>query len=564
MEILDWFASVLRDNIEIPLFLALLFGYTAGKVEIAGISLGDVTATLLAALVIGQIGITVSPDVKTIFFMFYLFAVGYSAGPQFVRGLFSGGLQQAAFALLVCLMGLGSVYVAARLAGYDIGIAAGLYAGSTTTSSALGLSQTAIGQTALSAAEKTVSLNIMPAAFSIAYVIGTFGSVVILGILGPKLLGIDLPAACRAYVRRVGGSGDQGQGGTAWHQYVARAYRVGEDTAVSGLKVGQAEHFFEGYRLFIGRLRRNGTIVEATAEMVLEPGDTIAIGGARGVLLDVVGAVLHEVDDAELLSVPVEGVDVLITASNVHKKSLAEIAKMPETRGIFLTAINRGAMSVSIPILSETRLYRGDVVHVVGRAADITAVARKFGYLDRETERADIAFIGAAVVVGALLGSLTLKIGEVPLTLSTAGGVLLVGLLLGWLRSVRPAFGRVPRATTWFMSSIGLNLFIAVVGLTAGPGLITALKELGPVFLLWSVFAAAVPMILALYIGKYLFRFDDAIVLGCCAGARTAPAALSMITDRAGSQVPAIGYSVGYATASTVLTLFGIVIVLIS
>ncbi|AJY47902.1 aspartate-alanine antiporter [Martelella endophytica] len=560
---LDWFVSVLRDNIEIPLFLALLFGYTVGKVAIAGISLGEVTATLLAALVIGQIGITVSPDVKAIFFMFYLFAVGYSAGPQFVRGLFSGGLQQASFALLVCGLGLGSVYAAAKLAGYDIGIAAGLYAGSTTTSSALGLSQTAIGQTAMSAAEKATSLNIMPAAFSISYVIGTFGSVVFLGILGPKLLKIDLPAACRAYVKRVGGGDGQGGSATAWHHYVARAYRVDESSALAGLTVVQAEHVFEGHRLFIGRFRRGGTIVEATADMVLEPGDVVAIGGARGVLLDIVGATLHEVDDADLLTVPVEGVDVLITASHVHKKTLGELADLPETRGIFVTAIHRGAMSVSIPILSDTRLYRGDVVHVVGRIADINAVARKFGYLDRETERADIAFIGAAIVIGALIGSLTLKVGDVPLTLSTAGGVLLVGLLLGWLRSIRPAFGRVPRATTWFMSSIGLNMFIAVVGLTAGPGLIAALKELGVVFLAWSVVAAAVPMVLALYIGKYLFRFDDAIVLGCCAGARTAPAALSMITDRAESQVPAIGYSVGYATSSTVLTLFGIVIVLL-
>lgn len=561
---IDWLVTVIRDNIEIPLFLALFLGYTVGKIEIAGISLGDVTATLLAALVIGQIGITVSPDVKTIFFMFYLFAVGYSSGPQFVRGLFSGGLPQAAFTLVICVLGLGSVYVVARIAGYDVGTAAGLFAGSTTTSSALGLSETAISQTAMSAAEKTANLNILPAAFSISYVIGTFGSVVIFGILGPKLLRINLPEVCRAYAQRVGGDSAQGEGESAWHHYVARAYRIDEGSTIAGLKVAQAEHFFEGYRLVIGRLRRDGAIVEATADMVLTPGDVIAVGGARGVLLNVVGPVLHEVDDAELLSIPVEGDDVLISASDVNKKTLKELSEMPETQGIFVTAIHRGAMSVSIPILPDTKLYRGDVVHVVGRTADITAVARRFGYLDRKTERADIAFIGAAIVIGALIGSLTLKVGDVPLTLSTAGGVLIVGLLLGWLRSIRPAFGRVPRATTWFMNSVGINMFIAAVGLAAGPGLIAALKELGVVFLLWSVVAAAVPMVLALYIGKYLFKFDSAIILGCCAGSRTAAAALSMVTDRAGSQVPAIGYSVGYATANTVMTLFGIVIVLIS
>mgnify|MGYP001406603823 CR=1 FL=1 len=560
---LDWFVAVLRDNVEIQLFLALVFGYTVGRVQIGGIALGEVTATLLAALVIGQIGITVSQNVKILFFMFYLFAVGYSAGPQFVRGLFSGGLQQAAFAVLVCLMGLGSVYLAILLAGYDVGIAAGLYAGSTTTSSALGLSQTAIGQSALSAADQAANLAIMPAAFSLSYVIGTFGSVVMLGILGPKLLKIDLAASCRAFAERVGGGETGGAGASAWHQFIARAYRVEVGSAFDGLTVGEAEHAFAGHRLYISRLRRDGAIVEATTATVLRSGDVVAVGGARAALLEAVGAAVPEAEDPKLLSVPVEGVDILVTAPSLHNKPLSEIAEMPETRGLFLTAIHRGAMSVSIPVLPDTRLYRGDVVHVVGRFADVSAAAKRFGYLDRETERADIAFIGAAIVIGAVLGSLTLKIGEVPLTLSTAGGVLLVGLLLGWGRSVRPVFGRVPRATTWFMSSIGLNMFIAVVGLTAGPGLIAGLKELGFVFLLWSIFAVSLPMLLALYIGKYVFRFDDAIVLGCCAGARTAPAALAMITDKAGSQVPAIGYSVGYATASTILTLFGIVIVLI-
>ncbi|MBK1643874.1 aspartate-alanine antiporter [Thiocapsa imhoffii] len=561
---MEWLIATLRDNVEIPLFLSLLIGYSVGRVQIAGIALGDVTATLLAALVIGQIGITVSPDVKTVFFALYLFAIGYSAGPQFVRGLFSGGLQQALFAVVVCVLSLGCVYLVVILAGYDVGIAAGLYAGSTTTSSAIGLSQTAIEHSALADSVKADSIHMLPAAFSISYVIGTFGSVIVLGILGPKLLRINLPAACRDYVKRVGGETDRSGRGTAWHQYVARAYRIDAGSALVGMTVVQAEHAFENHHLFIARLRRQNTIVEATTATVLEVGDIIAISGVRSVLLNEVGQVLTEVDDPELLGVQVEGTDILVTAKQIHHQTLSEIARMPETRGIFLTAIHRGAMSVSIPILPDTRLYRGDVVSVVGRPADIAAIAKRFGYLDQKTERADIAFIGAAIALGALIGTLTLNVGSIPLTLSTAGGVLLIGLLFGWLRSVRPAFGRVPRATTWFMSSIGLNMFIAVVGLSAGPGVLAGLQQLGSIFVLWSIAAAAVPMLLSLYIGKYLFRFDDAILFGCCAGSRTAAAALSMITDKANSDVPAIGYSVAYATSSIILTLFGIVIVLIT
>nr|WP_272212973.1 TrkA C-terminal domain-containing protein [Marinicella sp. W31]MDC2878908.1 TrkA C-terminal domain-containing protein [Marinicella sp. W31] len=232
--------------------------------------------------------------------------------------------------------------------------------------------------------------------------------------IGPKLLNIKLAAACQNYIKRSGGD-DTGSGlGTAWHQYVARAYRIEKDSALAGLTVAQAEIFFGDHRLFLARLRRGEAILEATTNLVLEDGDVVAFAGSRHVLLSEVRQLLPEVDDSELLGVPVEGTDILITARDIQHKTLEELAVMPETRGIFLTAIHRGAMSVSVPVLADTRLYRGDVVRVLGRPADISAAAKEFGYLDRETERADIAFIAAAIAIGALIGALTLKIGPAP------------------------------------------------------------------------------------------------------------------------------------------------------
>ncbi|MEW5420751.1 aspartate-alanine antiporter [Amorphus sp. 3PC139-8] len=560
----EWLVSIFRTHVEIPLFLCLAIGYFVGKLKVRGLSLGDVTATLLAGLVIGQLGITVSPDIKTVFFVLFLFSVGYSAGPQFVRGLFSGGASQAVFACVVCGLCLGSVLLVAWLAGTNLGTTAGLFAGATTTSSALGLSTTAIDRLNLSPEAMNAVSQLMPAAFAVSYIVGTFGSVLILGIIGPAVMRIDLAAACRAYAERMGGTSDPSGRGTAWHQYVARAYRIEADSPLAGKTSAEIEAMFPQYRLFVVRLRRASEIIEATSATVIQGGDVVAISGTRSTLLDVVGHVFTEVDDPELLRVPVEGTDILITSRQLVGKSLAQLAHLPEARGIFLTQIHRGAMAVSIPILPATTLYRGDILTVVGRPADISAAARKFGYADRETDRADVSFIGIAIAAGAILGSLTWKVGEVPLTLSTAGGVLLVGLLLGWLRSVRPAFGRVPRATGWFMNSVGLNMFIAVIGLSAGPGVLHGLQELGFAFVLWSVVATSVPLFAAILIGRYLFRFDDAILFGCCAGARSGSAALSMVLDRAESQVPALGYSVAYATSSTILTLFGMVIVLLS
>ena len=236
---------------------------------------------------------------------------------------------------------------------------------------------------------------------------------------------------------------------------------------------------------------------------------------------------------------------------------------MPGARGVFLRKIIRGATATDIPILPSTQLQRGDIVTLVGRTRTSRPRPRCWAYPDRATDVADVAFIGAAITIGALLGAMVYKVGSVPLTLSTSGGALIAGLFFGWLRSVRPTFGRIPSPTVWFMNSVGLNMFIAVVGISSGPGFVAGLQQLGFSLFLWGVVATTVPLILAMYVGKYLFRFDDAIVLGCCSGARTTTASLGMINDRAKSQIPGLGYTVTYAVGNTLLTIWGMVLVML-
>ena len=289
----------------------------------------------------------------------------------------------------------------------------------------------------------------------------------------------------------------------------------------------------------------------------------LAVVGPREVLVKVIGENAQEVDDAELLNVPVEGVDVYVTEKAVDGKTLAEIARLPEARGVFLRRITRGATATEIPILPSTTIQRGDILNIVGRTQDTTAVTKRLGVPDRASDVADVAFIGFAVTIGALIGALVLKVGGVPLTLSTAGGALIAGLVFGWLRSTRPSFGRIPSSTVWFMNSVGLNIFIAIVGISAGPGFVNGLKTQGISLFLWGIVATTVPLILSMYIGKYVFRFHDAILLGAVSGARTTTASLGMVCDRAHSQVPALGYTVTYAIGNTLLTIWGMVIIML-
>jgi putative transport protein len=562
---MDWFFATLRQYPEIAIFLSLGLGYYFGKFTFKGIGLGSVTATLLAAVIIGQLGITINQPLKAFAFLMFLFAVGYGVGPQFVRGVAKDGLPQAIYAAVVCVLCLAAAVLVAKLAGYDLGYAAGLYAGSQTISASMGLATDAINRLGLPPEQSKAMLDNMPVAYAVSYLFGTVGSAIVIALVGPALFRIDLAAAAKDYEEKHGGAGkDMGGAGSAWHRFEMRAFRVQPGGKAIGMRAADAEAMVPNARVFIERVRHaDGTIEDAAADTVIRDGDVLAIVGPRDVLVKVIGEKAPEVDDPELLNVPVEGVDVYVTNKEVDGKTLAELARMPGARSVFLRRIVRGATATVIPILPNTTIQRGDILTLVGRTQDTAAATKLLGVADRATDVADVAFIGAGVTIGALIGALVLKVGGVPLTLSTAGGALIAGLVLGWLRSTRPFFGRIPSSTVWFMNSVGLNIFIAIVGISAGPGFVNGLKTQGIGLFLWGAVATTIPLILGMFIGKYVFRFHDAILLGAVSGARTTTASLGMVCDQAQSQVPALGYTVTYAIGNTLLTIWGMVLIML-
>jgi putative transport protein len=561
----DWFLATLKQYPEIAIFLTLGIGYYVGKFTFKGIGLGAVTATLLAGVVIGQVGIQISQPLKAFSFLMFLFAVGYGVGPQFVRGVAKDGGPQALFSAVQCVFSLLVPVGIAMLVSYDLGTAAGFYSGSQTLSAAMGLSTDAINRLGKDPAEVKTLLDGMPVAYAVTYLFGTIGSAILIALVFPALFRINLEKACKEYEEQQGGGAakEMGGAGSAWHKWAIRAFKLAPGAQVVGLTASQAEAKLPDARVFILRIRRGGKILDATAATVLEAGDVLAIAGSRQVLVDVIGAKAEEVDDPELLDVPVEGLDVYVTSKDVDGKTLAELAANSRVRGVFLRKITRGATAVSIPILPTTTVQRGDILTVVGRAQDTRAVASLVGVPDKPTDTADVAFIGFAITIGALIGALVWTVGGVPLTLSTAGGALVAGIVFGWLRSTRPTFGRIPTPTVWFMNSVGLNIFIAIVGISAGPGFVNGLKTQGLSLFGWGAVATTVPLLLGAIVGKFVFRFHDALLLGILSGARTTTASLGLLCDRAKSQVPALGYTVTYAVGNTLLTIWGLVLILL-
>ena len=322
--------------------------------------------------------------------------------------------------------------------------------------------------------------NAIPIGYAVTYIFGTIGSAIILAQLGPRLIGVDLAKACADYEREMGGGAVGNEPGilSAYRRFDVRAYRIEPGSYMLGKPV---RDLLPDRRVFVERVRRDGLVIEADADTMLEAGDVVAISGRRELLVEEFHNRLPEVEDKELLDLPAEAVDVFVTNKAVNGKTLRQLSDRPFARGVYLRKITRN--QVEIPILPGTEILRGDILSLVGSQRHVETAIKDLGYADRPVEASDIAFVGAGIVAGGLVGALSYKWGSIPISLSTSGGALLAGLILGYLRAVHPTFGRVPGPALWLMNTLGLNVFIAVVGINADRALLPVSTKRGFPFL---------------------------------------------------------------------------------
>jgi putative transport protein len=559
---MSWLQGILQAHPEIAFFLVLGLGYLFGKVALGSFKLGAVTGTLLAGVLVGQLGVTLPNEVKQCFFLLFLFAIGFRTGPQFFRGLKSDGLQHAALAAIVATTGLVVAWVVAGLFGYDAGTAAGLVAGSLTESATIGTAMDAISRLDLAEAQKTALNNNIPVAFAVTYLVGVIGAAWVLSQLAPKLLRIDLAEECRKYEEQTLGA--SGTPPPVRREFELRGYTVTRDSPWVGRTIADFEST-GGTRVFIERLRSRGEIIDPDRAYMLRAGDSIAVAAARSTLVDIIEAPatgLLEVDDRELLSMSGDMVDVVVTNKGLDGRTIAELALEEATRGVFLRKIARGGTPLSL--MPNTVVHRGDVLTVVGLGHSVARAVEFVGVADRATDVTDMLVVATGIVAGALIGLPALHIGGVEIGLSLPVGVLLGGLVCGWLRAVRPRlFGRIPGPTLWVFESIGLTGFVAVVGLNAGPDFVRGVQESGLTLVVAGALTVSASLLIGVLAGRWLFKMHPGVLLGVCAGGCTATPALAAIQEAARSSVPSIGYGVAYAVGNVFLAIWGTVIVML-
>ena len=568
MELFDWFAQTCRDNPSIPIFLTIGIGFWIGSLKYKGFSLGVVTSVLLVGVLVGQMDIAIPGPVKNVFFLLFLFAIGYSVCPQFFRALRGDGIKQVLFAAVVCLLCLSVTWGVVKVMGYNAGEAVGLFSGSQTISAVIGVGTDTMGTLGIDAARKKALIDIIPVAYAVCYVFGTIGSAYILANLGPWMLGgiKKVKADTAALEKEMNESSLTSDPAyiIANRPVAFRAYSVTSDFFDSPQSVAQIESHLhsQGRRLFIERVRSGHNIIEPTPETRITKGDEIVLSGRREYIIEDESWIGPEVNDAELLDFPAEQIPVMITRKTVAGLTVDELRSQTYMYGVSIKSIDRGG--VAIPVLAKTKLMAGDTLTLVGLASEVNTAAPRLGYVDRPKTASDLILVGLGIVIGCLIGVLTIHAGNIPVSLSTSGGTLISGLIFGWLRSKRPSFGHIPKEAVWIMNNLGLNMFIAVIGITSGPSFVSGIKEVGFGLFLAGIVCTSLPLILSVIIGHKIFKFRPAINLGCCAGSRTTTAALGAIQESLGSTLPAMGYTVTYAVGNTMLILMGVAIVLMT
>ena len=558
---LAWLEQFLVRYPELALFLVIAGGYWIGSFKVGAFSLGPVTGALFAGLFVGQFAhVPVSGMTKSFLFLLFLFGIGYSVGPQFMQALKRDGLGPILLAVVVAITGLTASILVAKVLGLDPGFAAGLMSGALTQSAAMGTATDAINALPLPEADRALLVAHVAVADAVCYIFGYAGVILFCTVIAPALLKIDLRTEALKLEQALGMKRATPGLASAWRKFDLRAYRLAENSPLAGLTVAAAEARVPEHRLFIQRLRQGERIFEAASDMTLRAGDVIAISGPREVMVELVGPRADEVEDRELLDLPVLAADVLLMSPKVGDRTLADLSAEEWTRGLYLRSVSRGGQE--LPIAGNLALQRGDLLRLVGPEPVVQKAAATIGTIVAPHHTTDFIVLGLAIFLGGVVGVLlTFSVGGIKISLSTSVGTLLAGLLVGHLRTRYPLFGRIPDGAIAFMTSLGLAAFVGLTGIHAGPIFLSALKEAGFGLLLGGIVVTLAPQIVGLAFGHFALRMNPILLLGALTGAQTVTAAMAAVQERSGSPVAVLGYTPAYPIANILLTTWGTIMV---
>lgn len=564
MTLLGWVGDVLRAHPEIALFLCLSIGYAIGQIKFGPIQLGGICGTLITALVVGQLGVTLEAGVKNVFFMLFIFALGYAGGPQFFANLNAKGLRIGLLCLIEVVVVLALVLGATHFMRLDPGTAAGLMAGAATESAVVGTATDAISKLALPVEQiKQLQANVVTA-YSITYIFGLITIVVVTSQIFPIILRVNLREEAEKLWKAMGGREEDAGASAAVPELVGRVYEV---TANVGATVGRLHARLQASGSMQG-LIRGGNKIDFTPDTRLEPGDRLLIVGHRRAVVDMAEAAAglgRESADTSDFGLVLQGADLVLrnkAAAGLTLRQLSESRRGGKPlvgASVLVARVERGGQLM--PLLPDLQLQLGDKLQVFGTADELAPAVSALGEPVLKSTKTNIALASIGIVLGVWIGMFSANFGGVALSLGTGGGALLTGLVFGWYQAKHPSRLSIPEDALGLLKDIGLATFIACVGLASGPQALDLVHKYGISLPLMGVAIAVIPAFCSLLVGHFLLKFEAPVLLGAIAGQQCSTPALSAIQSAAGNTTPLLGYTITYAISNVILPLMGPVIV---
>jgi putative transport protein len=563
-----WLFHVFAQQPLLALFLTIAAGYALGRIKYKGIGLGTTAATLIIGLAVSLVEssvfgtpLDIDPIVQTLFFNFFMFAVGLRVGPQFFAGLERDGWRFVGVTAVVALLAPILAILAGLVFELPKGAATGVLAGGMTASAALGAAQSAIPT---STEAKAVADN-LSAAFTLTYILSMTSFVLLVKYL-PRLFHRDPVAAAHQMEVALQGENTAPVPGSdsafvaGYTPLAHRAFRV-ENPAMAGLSLPQVRALAP--RASIELVRRDGAMVPVDADFRLQLGDEIGvIGNVEGMIRATGQAVGPELADPVLRDLKMETDDLVVTNRAFAGKTLRQLGD-ELGGGVYLVAWFRGGNQ--LPITPEGEVKRGDVLRVTGGVARLENAGKHLGGMVRYNVATDILTLALGLGLGLALGLLAVKIGTVKFALGSAVGLLLAGVALGTLRARNPLLGGpVPDPARALLEDLGLAVFIATLALTSGPGVVQSIRggTLVPV-LLAGLAVALIPALTGYAVGLSALKLNPSVLLGAICGARCNTAGLKVAQEEAHSAVPAIGFAVPTALGTVLLTIAAYLMIIV-
>ena len=547
-------AHYLIANPVISIFVCLALGYLIGKLKIKSFTIGATVGTLLVGLLISLVfkgagTYQIDGTVKTIFFSLFIFAIGYEVGPSFFASLKSSGLKIIILSLFFAVAAFVVSIVLFKAFGIGAGEAGGILAGSLTQSAILGTADSTM-KGMLSGTELKTAESQMAIAYALTYVFGTVGVVVFLKNGAAKLIGVNLTDTVKKKIDQTNFHESSSEN-TVVGNIKARAFCIENGAEFIGKTIGSVEEQY-GDDLTITQIIRKGKKVNLASDVQLLEGDTVTIIGLLDAVLHFEAPGMKETDASEALKLDVIKQEIVLT----NHFSLDVIKHLSEN-GIVISERKRDNN-----VLSEDQALKAlDHLTLVGPKALIAKVVKKLGYVKDTGTETDVSFISMGLVVGLLIGAISFVVSGIPITLGSGGGALIGGLLFGYYQDKHSNYGLMPKATRWFCKSVGLNLFIAIVGLTSGASFLSALQSMGVKVLLIGVLVTILPHIASVYFGRFVLKLDAVDIIGALCGAGTCTAALNGVVEEYESSIFAVAYTPGYAMGNILLTVLGPLVV---